>query len=231
MSKLPFLQFYPADWLRDTRPLSLAAKGAWIDLLCTLHHSPTRGTLALPLAGWARSIGASEAEFSAIHDELKILGVLDSVTASNGLVTLSSRRMMREKITSEQTRLRVQNLRMKRACNADVTPKKTEDRRQKTEQRNTEAAPPLPFSSDAFKSAWEDWQAHRKQNRFPALKPKTLAARFDEFSGWGEAKTIQAIRESIKNGWRGIFEPKGGALTVAAAQPLSAEARARLEAF
>lgn len=81
---------------------------------------------------------------------------------------------------------------------------------QNTEQKEPleGAAPPLPFSSDAFKAAWEDWQTHRKQNRFPALKPKTLAARFAEFSGWGEAKATQAIRESIKNGWRGIFEPK-----------------------
>ncbi len=30
MAKLPAFQFYPGDWIQDTRALTLAAKGAWI---------------------------------------------------------------------------------------------------------------------------------------------------------------------------------------------------------
>ena len=68
MSKLPFLQLYTADYTRDTRPLSLAAKGAWMDMLVILHDSDERGQKTLSLMSWARSIGASEAETRAVHN-------------------------------------------------------------------------------------------------------------------------------------------------------------------
>jgi hypothetical protein len=37
----PSLQFYPADWManRNLRRCSLAARGAWMDVLCVLHDS------------------------------------------------------------------------------------------------------------------------------------------------------------------------------------------------
>jgi hypothetical protein len=61
---------------------------------------------------------------------------------SNGDVTISSRRMLREHITREQTRLRVQRHRGNGACNApsndDVTDNKSEVRSQKPETENTD---------------------------------------------------------------------------------------------
>lgn len=49
MSKLPYMQFYPSDWLRDPalRAVSPAAKGVWIDLLCLMWQAPERGVLRL----------------------------------------------------------------------------------------------------------------------------------------------------------------------------------------
>jgi uncharacterized protein YdaU (DUF1376 family) len=44
MAKLPFMQFYPADWIQDTQVLTSAAKGAWIDILCQLWVSDTAGS-------------------------------------------------------------------------------------------------------------------------------------------------------------------------------------------
>lgn len=43
MAKLPYMQFYPADWILDTQVLNLEAKGAWIDILCQLWISETPG--------------------------------------------------------------------------------------------------------------------------------------------------------------------------------------------
>jgi uncharacterized protein YdaU (DUF1376 family) len=43
MGKLPFMQFYPADWLQDTQILSLEAQGAWMKILCALHIASERG--------------------------------------------------------------------------------------------------------------------------------------------------------------------------------------------
>ncbi|GEM_PF-3110181 len=40
---LPFMQFYVSAWIQDTQTLTLAAKGAWMDLLCQLWLSETPG--------------------------------------------------------------------------------------------------------------------------------------------------------------------------------------------
>ena len=50
-SKVGFY-FYRSDWIRDTRVLTLEAKGAWIDLLCILHENS--GTVTWPLEAYAR---------------------------------------------------------------------------------------------------------------------------------------------------------------------------------
>jgi hypothetical protein len=140
MSKLPFLQFYPSDYLVDTRVLSLAARGAWVDIICVLHKSSTRGTLTLPARGWARIMGASEADFQSALGEIEEMKVGDVIRNGNGEVTVTCRRMMNESITREQTRLRVQNHRNKHgnkagndSSNAGVTPNKSEVISQKSE--------------------------------------------------------------------------------------------------
>lgn len=43
--KLPYLQVYVADWIRDTRMLSLEARAIWFDLLTLMHDSDRRGYL------------------------------------------------------------------------------------------------------------------------------------------------------------------------------------------
>ena len=41
----PALQWYPSDWIRDTRLLSLEARGLWMDMLMWMFFSPKRGML------------------------------------------------------------------------------------------------------------------------------------------------------------------------------------------
>ena len=154
MSKLPFLQFYPSDYLVDTRVLSLAARGAWVDIICVLHKSSTRGTLTLPARGWARIMGASEADFQSALGEIEEMKVGDVIRNGNGEVSVTCRRMMNESITREQTRLRVQNYRNKHgnkaandSCNADVTGKKSEGISHKSEADNQTASVPAALSA------------------------------------------------------------------------------------
>ena len=154
--KLPFLQFYPSDYLVDTRILTLSARGAWVDILCVLHGSSTRGTATFPVRGWSRIMGVSEAEFETAVEEIDAMKVGNVLRCSNGDVTITCRRMLNEAITREQTRLRVQNHRNKErnnernaSSNASVTPNKSEVRSQKLEEEaesEAEAPPPdLPF--------------------------------------------------------------------------------------
>lgn len=48
-TRLPALQFYPGDWLKDPaiRSLSLEERGAWFEILLLMHESPRRGVLLL----------------------------------------------------------------------------------------------------------------------------------------------------------------------------------------
>lgn len=135
--KLPFIQFFPSDYMRDTRALSLAAKGGWVDVMCMLHGSSTRGTMTLPVVGWARVMGATVDQSAAVIDELDAMKVAEVIRTGNGDVTISSRRMLRDAITREQTRLRVRSYRRNTHCNGgsngDVTGQKSEARSQKPE--------------------------------------------------------------------------------------------------
>jgi hypothetical protein len=55
----PSFQFYPADWKGNAklRRCSEAARGAWMDIICSLHDSDEYGVLRWPLADLARSAG------------------------------------------------------------------------------------------------------------------------------------------------------------------------------
>lgn len=129
MSKQPAFQFYPGDWVQDTRSLSLAAKGAWIDLLCAMWRSQNRGQLTLSLQGYARLIGASVEQTKAALSELIDMQVCNApgvtlplhVTESNENVTLVSRRMAREEKERKSSASRVQRWRNVKS-NANVTP-------------------------------------------------------------------------------------------------------------
>ncbi len=142
MGKLPAFLFYPGDWIQDTRPLSLAAKGVWIDLLCAMWRAPERGVLTLPLASLARIICATEEDTSAIVDELLSLGICDAdpetlngitephtkirepnakITEPNAKITLINRRMRREDRFKKSGKIRQERY-QQRKNNGDITP-------------------------------------------------------------------------------------------------------------
>ena len=70
---------------------------------------------------------------------------------------------------------------------------------------------PLPFQSDEFRGAWNDWKQHRIEKRKP-ITPLSAKKSLSELSAMGEARAIAAINHSIANGWQGIFEPSAPAV-------------------
>jgi hypothetical protein len=186
MSKLPFLQFYPSDYLVDTRVLSLAARGAWVDIICVLHKSSTRGTLTLPARGWARIMGATEADFQSALSEIEEMKVGDVIRNGNGDVSVTCRRMMNESITREQTRLRVQNHRNKHGnkagndtSNAGVTPKKSEVISQKSEAEKQTASVSV---TDASVTSDEDWL--KQLQILPAYNLMDVRREYSKMQTW-----------------------------------------------
>jgi hypothetical protein len=64
----------------------------------------------------------------------------------------------------------------------------------------------LPFGSDAFIASWKSWVQYRKEMK-KTLTDSSVQAQFKEFVLWGEQKSTEAIEQSIKQGWQGLFEP------------------------
>ena len=122
------MPFFPSDYLRDTRCLSLAARGAWVDILCALWHAPKRGQRTLPMAGWAGEIGKPIDEVQQLIDELRSMQIGDISLEKDAQVTIISRRMMRDERARKQARKRKQKQRdeiesrsLSRPRHSDVT--------------------------------------------------------------------------------------------------------------
>lgn len=91
MAKAPSFPFYPSDYLRDTRVLSLAAKGAWSDLLCFMWGAQNRGSLTSTVVGYSRMIGATVEQTVAVLNEIIETGTCDAFaddTRQTRLVTI-----------------------------------------------------------------------------------------------------------------------------------------------
>lgn len=94
------------------------------------------------------------------------------------------------------------------------TSSSTQDSRSQGEKKKSKkegGEPPFPkaLETDAFRAAWAEFTEYRREKKKPRFASRTIAAKFAEFEAWGEAKAIQAIRNTIANGWDGVFEPKG----------------------
>jgi hypothetical protein len=107
-SHLPFLQFYPADWIQDTQILSLAAQGAWIKFLCAMHTAPTYGSIRWSVDKTKRFLGISDqSEFETLMDQIwevadmelqDEMGETVDAFGQASYVCITSRRMVRDNI-------------------------------------------------------------------------------------------------------------------------------------
>jgi len=123
--KLPAIQFYTGDWIKDPdlSKCSAQTRGIWIDALCAMYEAGRRGILSGTPEQLARICRCSPAEIVAAAEELKATQTA-CVTFCNGDITLVNRRMHREEKARKQARERVSRHRNREEvgyCNADVT--------------------------------------------------------------------------------------------------------------
>lgn len=93
--KLPWLQFYPGDWLKDPK-LSLccaATRGIWIDAIAAMHESNRSDRITGTCAQLARVCRCSESDMQAAIEELTSTEAANVRTNSAGLYTLICRRL------------------------------------------------------------------------------------------------------------------------------------------
>ena len=67
---------------------------------------------------------------------------------------------------------------------------------------------PEALNTPEFKEQWNNFEAYRRENKFRRMKPRTIKAKLAEMDEWGEEVAIEQIRQTISNGWQGIFPPK-----------------------
>ena len=220
MAKMPFFKFFPADWIKDTRGLSLSTRGAWIDLLCFMWESPTRGTITRSKPVLARILGASEDELGVILDEIQNQSVCECVTERNGDVTLTSRRIVREEKVRQQTLCRVKRFRNAQkigACNESVTVKKSEVRSQKSEARDkkttTTASAQTKIQIDWEQRKWEnisDEDKARWSKAYPAVDIDTSLLRALEWCISNPTKGKKSNYRKFLTNWFSRSQDRGG---------------------
>lgn len=94
--KLPYIPLYTGDYIKDTRSLSLPAKGAWSDILLFMHAQETDGILEGTIEDFARLIGGTIEETEKVLLELCLKKVCDREPGENGFFKIICRRMVRE---------------------------------------------------------------------------------------------------------------------------------------
>lgn len=149
-SKMPYLQFYPADWIADTRILSLPARAVWLELILAMHQRGRVGTLTGTTERLAGLVGCSAEEINFALSELDSTGTADVLRDCYGQVTVICRRMQNE----QQERVRAADgmrvTRKLRKSYANVTPDSTEYRKVHTQSADASAhtreEDPIPHS-------------------------------------------------------------------------------------
>lgn len=121
--KAPAFQFYPGDWIQDTRILTPLTRGIWIDMLCFMWRSSDRGKIEGTQEQLARMLSCTAAEIDVAIKELSVTQVAE-ISECNDFVTVTNRRMFHEERVRKQTAYRVKRFRnaeVKRESNASVT--------------------------------------------------------------------------------------------------------------
>lgn len=97
----------------------------------------------------------------------------------------------------------------------NVTPAALRNAHQESESESDtslarEVKPPTPFppeiDTEAFRLAWSEWLAYRRE-RSVKTTPRTTKSQLAMLAALGPAKAIEAIGNSIRGGWQGLFDP------------------------
>ena len=66
---------------------------------------------------------------------------------------------------------------------------------------------PPGLDTPTFSAMWSEWIAYRREGRM-SIRARTLRKQLDLLAAMSEPRAIEAIESSIRNGWKGLFEPK-----------------------
>ena len=214
--KLPSLQLYPGDWLKDSalRLCSPAARGIWVDILLLMFDCPQRGVYRVQ----------NRAENGAVLRAVSHRNILKTVPGAKPkhlaeLIANGVARVARKDGALYSKRLIRDELRRRHKAQAgskggQAKPKQNPSKRQakrgssvssSTSASTSVVTTPIPPSLDTpeFKAAWDDWAAYRKEQR-KALAESTIKRQLAKLAKTpGDA--VAMIERSIEQGWTGLW--------------------------
>jgi len=204
MSKeLPFFKFESNAW--DTGNIQMCSresKGLFVDM-CSLYWSRL-GELPYALALQKLCNGSKDAMQELIDHE--IIGVIDGQI----IIEFLDEQLLERGETSEKRR-DAANKRWKDASALHVQSKsnarREEEKREEKKKGEESTVEILPFESDQFAFAWNEWVEYRKEKK-QKLTQKTKEMQLRTLGARPESEAIGMIGQSIQNGWTGLFEFK-----------------------
>jgi hypothetical protein len=228
--KLPWMKFFPADWIADLGHHPLEFEGAWIRICCHIQRRGSGGSLEMPLNQWSILLGIDETKCKTLlhYVTLSETGI---VTECNGQIKVTCRRMEKEAGQQVAGYNRVKKYRMKRKCNANVTPgvtvQKLEVRSQTLEstkdlkdknvcserKKSSVSEPPVPRINFNFeKREWENLTERDIQEWSAAYPACGIELELTRMATWliaNPTKRKSNYRRFI-NIWLSRSQDKGG---------------------
>ncbi len=219
MPKLPFMKFYPTDFLMDVQAQGLESRGALITLLCHIWHTSANGTVSLTNRELAKLFGVEEERATGILLDLfdaKIIDYVFNETRDDGgpsLNIITSRRIRKDK-KSLKLNAKHQSLykdRVRRESyesKQKVRHKKSEVRSQKTE-KNIPNPPLFLIPEDLKPNEPEilEWLQYKKERR-EAYTPTGLKQLLGKIRALSPDKRKASIENSMAQNWKGIYETR-----------------------
>lgn len=109
--------------------------------------------------------------------------------------------------------------------------KKEREEERKKERARASSAPPNGFWDipptlavhEPFVRAWHDWLVYVDERRIDFVETQARAV-LQTLDGWGPTRATAAVLESIKRGWRSVYEPKPEPVVVGRSGQLDATA-------
>lgn len=89
----------------------------------------------------------------------------------------------------------------------DTQTQETKEETKEEEETKLVIEDQLPFDTDSFRNAWNEWMAYKKEKK-QKLTPRTKEMQLRTLGAQSEREAIGMIAQSITNGWTGLFELK-----------------------
>ncbi len=186
----PWFKFYAGEYLSDPKILRLNGneRSCWLTLLCQASQNNGKEIKFLDEKQLLMMSGVME--------DIKVLEKFEKlgmITLCNDIVTV---------INWEKRQYSEGYDRVKKFRNKNVTPKITIEEKRREEKRRDKEELPIWLN----KKAWEAWQQHRKEKK-KSLTPTSMKLQL-KFLEENKEDHAEIIRNSITNGWTGLFPLK-----------------------